>query len=202
MKAGTMKTLYLALLIVAAGVIAYLLLTRKGNVYQVGPSQEQLDSIKAKHAKDRKSLTARLDSLQRSHKHDSTLRVQENKQSRRTIKKLKDRADSLLAQLNDSTPCCTASEIKSSIIALKSLTIEKLESRIVNDSMFTVNLQSNFEARLKAGEAEQAILRDELKLKDAEMLADKHDIKKRKKAGWIKNGVIVGLIVLLTQTVD
>jgi predicted RNase H-like nuclease (RuvC/YqgF family) len=197
-----MKTLYLALLIVAVGVITYLLLSRKPNQYIIGPSQTELDSIRAKHAQDRKSLTSRLDSLQRSHKHDSTLRVQENKQSRRTIKKLKDRADSLLAQLNDSTPCCTASDVKSRVIAIKDTVIEKLESRIVNDSLFTVNLQANFEQRLKASQDEQQILRDELKLKDAEMLADKQDIKRRKKAGWIKNGVILGLLVLLTQTVD
>lgn len=197
-----MKTLYLALLIIAAGVIAYLLLTRKGPQYVVGPTQEQIDRFKSDSKRKTDSLTRSTQVLKAELKHDSTLRAQENRRTSKVIRSLKDRADSLLAQLNDSTPCCTASEIKSSIIALKSLTIEKLEGRIKNDSIFVAHLKGNFEYQIKNELAEKQLLKDEIALTDDKLKAKDSEIKRRKKASWIKNGIILGLVYLIVQTVD
>ena len=197
-----MKTLYLALLLIAAGVIVYLLITKEGNVYQVGPTQKELDAFKADSKRKTDSLTRSTQILKAELKHDSTLHAQENRATTKVIRSLKDKADSLMAQLNDSTPCCTASEIKSRVIGLKSLTIEKLEGRIKNDSIFVANLKGNFEYQIKNEVAEKDILRDGLTLANARIVALEAQLKKKNTGGLIKSGVIVGLIVLLTQTVD
>lgn len=197
-----MKTILTALLILAAGVIIYLLFTREGPKYVVGPSQEQLDKFKADSKRKTDSLTRSTQVLKAELKHDSTLRAQENRQTTNVIRSLKDRADSLLAQLNDSVPCSVASEIKSRVIGLKSLTIEKLEGRIKNDSIFVAHLKGNFEYQIKNELAEKQLLKDELALSDDKLKAKDSEIKRRKKGSLIKSGIIVGLIILLTQTVD
>lgn len=197
-----MKTLLTALLIVFAGLALYLYLTRGDAVYQVGPTQKELDAFKVDSKRKTDSLTRSTQILISERQRDSTVRANENRQSRKVIKSLKDRADSLLAAITDTTPCCEASEIKSRVIALKATVIEKQEGRIKNDSIFIANLKGNFEYQIKNEVAEKDILRDGLTLANARIAALEAELKKKNTGGWIKSGVIVGLIVLLTQTVD
>ena len=168
-----------AIIILMGGVIAYLLITRKQVEYIT--DQSELNSFKEQSAKEVARLKNDNDSLIALYKHDSAMRANQVKQDKKVIKTLTDRANSLLAQLNDSTPCCQASVIKSSVIALKDSVNARQAGRIVNDSLYIQNLQSSFDRRLAIEQQQRQLLEEENRLQSKVIEDQKVDAKNRKR---------------------
>lgn len=191
------------IIVILVGVILILFFTRKPTQYVIGPTQEAIDKMKSEHKKERERDKSKYDSLLSVFRHDSAMHAQSTKVNVREIKKLKDRANSLLAELNDSLPCIEASEIKSRVIASQGLIIDKLETRILNDSLFTANLKSNFEARLKLQADENERLNEELKLKNQEIAGNDAQTKKKKRKETMEDVLqysIIGALLYLIGT--
>lgn len=192
-----MKPLLLAIILLLAGMVIYLLLTRKAPDIVVGPDQKTMDSFRASQERKTDSLIHRMDSIEQKYKRDSLAMAQTRKQDQRVIKNLKAKEDAYLAQLNDSTPCCEASEIKSAVIDLKDVRIEKLESMLYDEQEHSAMVQANFEARLATMVGEKEVLKAEIGMMGEQLQAKDRELKKKKLANTIKTIVIGGLVILL-----
>lgn len=190
-----MKSLYIALLIVAAGAIIYLLLTRKPPVYLTGPTQTELDNFKAKATKEVDSLLTRLQAIRDTQRKDSVRYGMERVNSNRAISYWKKRASEAKESLSDTLPDSTIISEQAKIIVLQDSVIEKQAQRILTDSAYIQNLQSSFDRRLAIEHRQRQLLEDENKLQ-AKVIEDQgKEIDRRRKSGGIKSGVIGALVL-------
>lgn len=191
-----MKSLYLAIIIILIALVVYQFVTRKPPVYQVGPTQEQLEVFKQKKAKTTDSLLTRLQAIRRDFEKDSARYHRELVNSNVSVHFWKRKASEAKDNLSDVPDSIIVPKL-TKIITLQDSVIEHQDRRIHTDSLYVKSLQTNFDRRLAIEQWGRKLLEEENKLQAGVIQNQKDEIRKRKKAQIIEGAVIVGLFILL-----
>lgn len=192
-----MTRLELILLVIIAGLLAFIYFTRKSPELIIGPSQAELDSFKAESVRKSDSLKNALQALRATRTKDSIRYVSERTNSSKAISYWKKRVSESKEHLSDSLPDSTLVIEQAKVIVLQDSVIEKQGKRIVNDSLYIESLQVNFDNRLANELQQRELLEQENKLQSGVIREKDNELKRRKKASTIKTIIIGGLLILI-----
>lgn len=192
-----MTKLEISLLVVVAGLLAYIFFIAKPSEIVVGPSQQELDDFKAKAAIKSDSLRSALASITATRTKDSIRYVSERTNSSKAISYWKKRVSESKTILSDSLPDSTLVIEQAKVIILQDSVIEKQGERIQTDSLYIRDLESNFGRRLANEKQQRELLEQETKLQSGVIEDQKRQIRKHKREKVFIGIAGVVLVILL-----